>query len=262
MHDSSLLRPILEVQGLAKLYGAVTALRNASLTLYPGEVVALAGDNGAGKSTFIKILSGIVPADAGEIRVLGDRVSLREPRDAANLGIQTVYQDLSLCGNLDVVENVFLGHERRGSWWYGWRLGRASMERTAREILDSVGVRIDRLDMSVAALSGGQRQCVAVSRAILGDPKIVILDEPTAALGVTQTREVLDLIRRLRNQGRAVILVSHDLPEVLTVADRVVVMRLGQTVADQPVSAWTEHTLVSAITGAATLSDKTELTGR
>jgi D-xylose transport system ATP-binding protein len=246
--------PLLEVRGLAKSYGAVTALRHASLRLKAGEVVALAGDNGAGKSTLIKILSGIVAADAGEIWFMGDPVTLREPGDASRIGIQTVYQDLALCGNLTVTENLFLGSERRAPWWRGYRLKRSSMERTAREILNSVGIRIDRLDTPVASLSGGQRQSVAVSRAILGDPKIVIFDEPTAALGVTQTREVLQLIRRLREQGRAVLLISHDLADVLTVADRVIVMRLGQTVADRPVSEWTEHALVSAVTGAATLA--------
>jgi D-xylose transport system ATP-binding protein len=246
--------PLLEVRALAKSYGAVTALRNANLRLEAGEVVALAGDNGAGKSTFIKILSGIVAPDTGEIRFMGNPVSFREPGDASRLGIQTVYQDLALCGNLNVVDNLFLGGERRTAWWLGYRLERPSMERRAREVLNSVGIRIERLDSLVASLSGGQRQCIAVSRAILGDPKIVILDEPTAALGVTQTHEVLELIRRLREQGRAVILISHDLPDVLTVADRIIVMRLGQTVADRPVSEWTEHSLVSAITGAASLA--------
>jgi D-xylose transport system ATP-binding protein len=250
--------PLLEVRALAKSYGAVTALRDASLRLEAGEVVALAGDNGAGKSTLIKILSGIIAPDVGEIRFMGDPVTLREPGDASRLGIQTVYQDLALCGNLNVTENLFLGSERRAPWWRGYRLMRPSMERDARKILNSVGIRIDRLDAPVASLSGGQRQCVAVSRAILGDPKIVILDEPTAALGVTQTREVLHLIRRLREQGRAVILISHDLTDVLTVADRVIVMRLGQTVADRPVSAWTEHSLVSAITGATALAGRTD----
>jgi D-xylose transport system ATP-binding protein len=254
MSPSSDGPPLLEVNGLAKSYGAVTALRSANLTLEPGEVIALAGDNGAGKSTFIKILSGIVSPDAGEIRFNGEVVTFRDPNDASRLGIQTVYQDLALCGNLDVTENLFLGAERRSKWWTGYRLVRPSMEQQAREILGSVGIRIDRLDSPVASLSGGQRQCVAVSRAILGDPKVVILDEPTAALGVTQTREVLELIRRLRSQGRAVILISHDLTDVLTVADRIVVMRLGETVADRPVSEWTEHSLVSAITGAATLA--------
>ncbi|HTL42064.1 MAG TPA: ATP-binding cassette domain-containing protein [Pseudolysinimonas sp.] len=235
---------------IAKSYGAVTALRRASFSVGAGEVVALAGDNGAGKSTLIKVLSGSVIPDTGRIVFDGRPVSIGSPGDSTSLGIQTVYQDLALCDNLDVVNNMFLGREPRGPWWNAFRVNRPRMEKLTREALDSVGIRIQRLDVPMTYLSGGQRQCVAVCRAILGDPRIVILDEPTAALGVTQRREVLDLILRLREQGRGVILISHDLGDVLNVADRVVVLRLGETVADKAVADWDEHSLVSAITGA------------
>lgn len=239
--------PVLEVAGLAKSYGAVTALRNAAFSVSRGEVLALAGDNGAGKSTIVKILSGSVTPDSGSILFEGRPVSLGQPSDAAALGIQTVYQDLSLCDNLDIVDNIFLGRElwRRA----GFRLQRPAMERQATAILDSVGVAIQNIHLPVATLSGGQRQGAAVCRAVLGDPKLLIFDEPTAALGVTQTRDVLALIGRLKEQGRAVIVISHDLPDLLRTADRIVVLRLGEVVADDSVSNWTEHLLVSAITG-------------
>jgi D-xylose transport system ATP-binding protein len=242
--------PLLQVRALTKSYGAVTALRDAQLTVQPGEVVALTGDNGAGKSTLGKILSGIVAPDSGQIWFEGRQVSIRHPNDATALGIQTVYQDLALCDNLDVVENIFLGREVRRPAWFAFRLARPRMERRARELLESVGARIADMNAPVSSLSGGQRQCAAVCRAILGDPKLVILDEPTAALGVAQKREVLDLISRLRAQKRGVIVVSHDLVEMLKIADRVAVLRLGESVADRKADEWTEHSLVSAITGA------------
>lgn len=242
--------PLLEVKDIAKSYGAVTALKSASFHIRAGEVVAFAGDNGAGKSTLIKILSGSATPDNGEIWFEGKRVVIRNPNDAAHLGIKTVYQDLALCDNLDVVDNIFLGHVIRSPWWRGFRVQRPTMERVTSDALRSVRIRIERVDVPMAYLSGGQRQCVAVCRAILGDPKVVILDEPTAALGVTQKREVLELITRLKDQGRGVILVIHDLADVLRVADRIVVLRLGETVADMHRSEWTEHSLVSAITGA------------
>jgi D-xylose transport system ATP-binding protein len=216
-----------------------------------GEVVALAGDNGAGKSTLIKILSGITAPDSGDIIVDGNRTVLHQPGDAVRLGIQTVYQDLALCSNLDAVDNIFLGREMRSSAWRGYRLKRPSMERVASEVLASVGIKLKDITLPVATLSGGQQQAVAVCRAILGDPKLVILDEPTAALGVTQTREVLELIGRLRGQGRGVIVVSHDLEQVLEVADRIVVLRLGRTIADKEAAEWSEHSLITAIAGAA-----------
>jgi D-xylose transport system ATP-binding protein len=244
------MAPLLKLSGITKSYGAVVALRNANLTLNRGEVVALVGDNGAGKSTFIKILSGSVPFDSGVIRFEGSTVEIRRPGDAVNLGIQTVYQDLALCDNLDIIDNIFLGREPCSRILQGWRLKRPEMERVGKEILDSMAIRITHIDVPVGALSGGQRQCAAICRAVLGDPKVIVLDEPTAALGVTQTQDVLMLIRRLKAQGRGVIVISHNIPDLLRVADRIVVLRLGETIADRPAAEWTEHSLVSAITGA------------
>jgi D-xylose transport system ATP-binding protein len=243
--------PLVEVRGISKSYGSVVALRDVSFKINAAEVVALAGDNGAGKSTVIKILSGIIAQDGGDIRIRGEKILLQQPGAAVRLGIQTVYQDLALCGNLDPVENIFLGREIRMEGWRGFRLKRPAMERTATDVLASVGIKLKNLNLPVATLSGGQQQAVAVCRAILGNPDVVILDEPTAALGVTQTREVLELVRRLRSQGRGVLMVSHDLEQLLGVADRIVVVRLGRTVAERPVEEWTEHSLVTAIAGAA-----------
>jgi D-xylose transport system ATP-binding protein len=244
-------RPLLEVVGLDKAYGGVRALSNAELTVRAGEVVALCGDNGAGKSTLIKVLAGVTSPDSGEIFFEGQPVHIRRPSDAAHLGIQVVYQDLALCENLDVVENMFLGREVRAPFWRGFRIDRPQMQGQAGAALASLGSRIPRIDRPVFGLSGGQRQCTAVARAILGEPKLVILDEPTAALGVSQTEEVLRLIDSLRAQGRGVLIVSHALSEVLRIADRITVLRLGETVANKPRADWSEHTLVTAITGAA-----------
>jgi D-xylose transport system ATP-binding protein len=241
--------PLLAVRGIAKSYGAVLALRNANLQVHRGEVVALVGDNGAGKSTLLKILSGSETPDRGTIHFEGEPVAIRRPGDAASLGIQTVYQDLALCDNLDIIDNIFLGREPRGSFFSGFRLKRPEMEQEGKALLDKMQIRIPRTNAPVGALSGGQRQCGAVCRAVLGDPKVIILDEPTAALGVNQTEDVLLLIGRLREQGRGVIVVSHKIIELLRVADRIVVLRLGETVADKAVSEWTEHSLVAAITG-------------
>jgi len=242
--------PLLEVAGLTKSYGGVQALRDASISVRAGEVVGLVGDNGAGKSTLIKILSGTVVPDGGTIKFRGQEVVIHRPGDAAALGIQTVYQDLALCDNLDIVDNIFLGREPRGGILHGFRINRAEMERKGKDLLDSIAIRIRHIDIPVGALSGGQRQCAAICRAILGDPKVVILDEPTAALGVSQTADVLTLIARLRDQGRAVIVISHKIPDMLKIADRIGVLRLGVTVANRPTSDWSEHSLVSAITGA------------
>jgi D-xylose transport system ATP-binding protein len=247
----SLSHPLLQAVGITKSYGAVSALRSAQLTVNGGEVVALCGDNGAGKSTLIKILAGVVMPDHGEVQFEGKVVQIRSPLDAARLGIQVVYQDLALCENLDVVENMFLGREVRAPFWRGFRLARPEMERDARAALHSLGARIPRIDHAVSRLSGGQRQCAAVARAILGASRVVILDEPTASLGITQTEEVLALIDRLRAQDKGVLIVSHALVQVLQIADRIVVLRLGETVADRKRAEWNEHSLVSAITGTA-----------
>lgn len=236
----------LEAFDITKTYGAVRALDGARLTVGAGEVVALVGDNGAGKSTVVKVVSGAVQPDGGTISFLGRPVRIHRPADAQALGITTVFQDLALCENLDVVANLFLGSEKR-SWSV---LGELAMERTARDLLASLDVRIPDVRAPVALLSGGQRQSVAIARALLGEPKMVILDEPTAALGVEQTAQVLALIRRLRDRGLAVLLVSHNLVDVRAVSDRIVVLRLGRNVADLETATATQEQIVAAITGA------------
>jgi D-xylose transport system ATP-binding protein len=240
--------PILALRGIHKRFGAVEALRGVDLDVYPGEVVALVGDNGAGKSTLVKVVSGIFPPDAGEIRFAGQPVSLHGPRDAARLGIATVYQDLALCDNLDVVANLFLGRELRR----GLALDEEAMERRTLEVLRGLGVELPDVRVAVAALSGGQRQSVAVARAVMFDARVVFLDEPTAALGIAQQRQVLELIRRLRGQGLGVVVISHNLAHVFEVSDRIVVLRLGRRVADVPVAQASAEGIVAAITGAAT----------
>jgi D-xylose transport system ATP-binding protein len=237
----------LEAHDITKTYGAVRALDGVHLTVRAGEVVALVGDNGAGKSTVVKVVSGAVQPDGGTISFLDRPVRIHRPADAQALGITTVFQDLALCENLDVVANLFLGTEKR-SWSV---LGELAMERTARDLLASLDVRIPDVRAPVALLSGGQRQSVAIARALLGEPRMVILDEPTAALGVEQTAQVLDLIRRLRERGLAVLLVSHNLVDVRAVSDRVVVLRLGRNVADLETATASQEQIVAAITGAA-----------
>lgn len=238
--------PILALTGISKRFGPVQALNHVDLQVCSGEVVALVGDNGAGKSTLVKVIAGVGPADSGEIRWRGNRVSIARPHDATALGIATVYQDLSLCDNLDVVANLFLGHEmvRFGV------LDEIGMERRTRELLATLKVTLPSPRVPVSVLSGGQRQSVAVARAMLGSPKLVILDEPTAALDVKQTTQVLDLIERLRDQGLGVILISHNLPNVKAVADRVVVLRLGHNAGEFATGSTTEQDIVAAITGA------------
>jgi D-xylose transport system ATP-binding protein len=240
---------LLELAGISKRFGGIAALTDVSFAVNAREVVALVGDNGAGKSTLVKTISGIHAPDAGEIRVGGEAVHLNGPAAAAHAGIQTVYQDLALCDNLDTVQNLFLGREVTAPWWGGRRLARAAMERRAREVLASLDVRIRELGAPIATLSGGQRQSVAVCRSILADPRLVLLDEPTAALGVAQRRQVLALIERLRDQGRGVIVISHDLADVQHVADRVVVLRLGRKVAELRRDAYSRDDLVAFITG-------------
>jgi D-xylose transport system ATP-binding protein len=242
--------PALELRSVTKHFGGVQALKDVSLAVYAGEVVALVGDNGAGKSTLIKTIAGINVPDSGEIRRDGARVRLTTPQDAMARGIQTVYQDLALCDNLDTVQNLFLGRELRTPLWTGARLRRAEMEQNARRVLADLGVVTLRdLSKPVGALSGGQRQSVAICRSVLSDPRIVLLDEPTAALGVAQRREVLALIERLRDTGHAVVVVSHDLADVESVADRVVVLRLGEKVAEFSRGRYGRDDLVAAITG-------------
>jgi D-xylose transport system ATP-binding protein len=244
---------LLELRGVSKLFGGVHALERIDFAIGAGEIVAVVGDNGAGKSTLLKIISGLQPADHGEILLDGEPVSLRRPGDATGLGIETVYQDLALCDNLDTVQNLFLGREEARTVFRGARLQRAHMEHQAHEVLGRLGVkRIRSLRTPVARLSGGQRQAIAVCRCTLSDPRLVLLDEPTAALGVEQTEGVLNLIRRLRSEhGCSVVVISHQLRDVLDVADRIVVLRLGRKVAefDNRHGDVSSDELVAAITG-------------
>jgi D-xylose transport system ATP-binding protein len=249
---------VLELRGICKHYGGVRALDEVDLQVDAGEVVAVVGDNGAGKSTLIKAISGVQPKDEGEIYFDGAPVVLAAPRDATDLGIQTVYQDLALCDNLDAVKNLFLGRELRSPVAVGARLSRPAMEERATATLSQLGVTLRSLRLPVGRLSGGQRQSIAICRAILTDPRVVLLDEPTAALGVAQRAQVLDLIRRLRSQGRAVVVISHDLNDVRAIADRVYVLRLGRRVAEFHKGRFTTDQLVAAITGAASHTEDEE----
>jgi len=238
--------PLLECRGVSKAFGAVQALFHVDFEVRRGEVMALVGDNGAGKSTLIKSVAGIYPFDEGEVRYAGEAVHIHGPRDAAKLGIEVVYQDLALADNLDVVANMFLGRERTHN---GFVLDESSMEWASRETLDSLHVMTLRsVRQIVAGLSGGQRQAVAVAKSIMWDSKLVILDEPTAALGVAQTRQVLDLVRRLAERGLGVVIISHNLHDVFESADRITVLRLGQRVALLETSETSQQEVVHAIT--------------
>ncbi len=237
--------PVVVVEGISKRFGSVQALSDVHLDVAAGEVVALVGDNGAGKSTLVKVLAGVHQPDSGSIRVDGRAVHLPHPRAAQAAGIATVFQDLALCDNLDVVANLFLGQERTG---HGV-LDEVDMEREAWGLLKQLSAKIPSVRIPVAGLSGGQRQTVAIARSLVGKPRLVMLDEPTAALGVAQTAEVLNLIERLRDQGLGVLLITHNMADVQAVADRVVVLRLGRNAVDLGADATAEQ-LVAAITGA------------
>jgi D-xylose transport system ATP-binding protein len=237
---------LLECRGVSKAFGAVQALYRVDFEVKRGEVMALVGDNGAGKSTLIKSVAGIYPFDEGEVYFEGSYVDIHGPRDAAKHGIEVVYQDLALADNLDVVANMFLGRERTRT---GIVLDESSMERSSRETLNSLSVTTLRsVRQRVAGLSGGQRQAVAVAKSVMWDSKLVILDEPTAALGVAQTRQVLDLVRRLAERQLGVVLVSHNLHDVFEAADRITVLRLGQRVAVLDRAKTTQQEVVQAIT--------------
>ncbi len=248
--------PFLELRGVVKRFGGITALRGVDLDVHAGEVLALVGDNGAGKSTLIKTIAGAVRPDEGEFFVEGRRVELTSPHAASSLGIATVYQDLALCENLDVVANLFLGGELGRRPLAGWlrRLSEAEMEQQARSTLASLGAEVPALRRPIAGLSGGQRQAVAVGRALLWGSKLVVLDEPTAALGVKQTAQVLSLIRRLASQGQAVIFISHSLPDVFAVADRICVLRLGANAGTFAAAATEAQEIVAAMTGGLALA--------
>jgi len=237
--------PLLECRDVSKAFGAVQALDHVDFEVHAGEVMALVGDNGAGKSTLIKGIAGIYPFDHGEIYVDGTHVHIHGPRDVAKLGIEIVYQDLALADNLDVVANMFLGRERTRSRV----LDEAAMERASRQTLTELSVTtLQSVRQTVSGLSGGQRQSVAVSKAVMWNSRIVILDEPTAALGVAQTRQVLSLVRTLAERGLAVVIISHNLHDVFECADRITVLRLGQRVALLEKSDTTQQEVVHAIT--------------
>ncbi|MET8009968.1 ATP-binding cassette domain-containing protein [Streptomyces sp. NPDC005271] len=238
--------PLLALRGVFKRFGAVQALADVELEIHAGEVIALVGDNGAGKSTLIKVISGVEPADEGVLEWEGRPVHVGRPHDAQHLGIATVYQDLALCDNLDVVGNLFLGREisKVGV------LDEVEMERRTLGLLNKLSIRIPDVRRPVASLSGGQRQTVAISRALLGEPQLLLLDEPTASLGIEQTAQVLDLVDRLRERGHGVLLISHNLGDVKAVADCVAVLRLGRNNGFFDVTTTSQEQIVSSITGA------------
>jgi D-xylose transport system ATP-binding protein len=237
--------PLLELKGLNKSFGPVQVLHNVDFAAYPGEVTALIGDNGAGKSTLVKCLGGIYAIDSGEYFFDGKPVTVHSPRDAAALGLEIVYQDLALCDNLDIVQNMFLGREQTR----GLVLDELSMERKASETLASLSVRtVKSVRQQVASLSGGQRQTVAIAKAVLWNNRVVVLDEPTAALGVAQTAQVLELVRRLADNGLAVVLISHNMNDVFAVADRISALYLGQMVAQVRATDVTHAQVVELIT--------------
>ncbi|WET81991.1 ATP-binding cassette domain-containing protein [Amycolatopsis sp. QT-25] len=237
--------PILELKQLNKSFGPVHVLHDVDFNVRAGEVTALVGDNGAGKSTLVKSIAGIHGYDSGTVKFQGEPVHIHGPRDAAELGIEVVYQDLALAENLDIVQNMFLGRERGSKWL----LDEAGMEKAARETLASLSVRtVKSVRTPVSALSGGQRQTVAIAKSVLWDSKVVLLDEPTAALGVAQTRQVLDLVRRLAEQGLGVVLISHNMADVFEVADRIAVLYLGRLVAEVHTKDVTHGQVVELIT--------------
>ncbi len=243
--------PLLALRGINKSFGAVQVLHNVDFNVYPGEVMALVGDNGAGKSTLVKCVGGIYPIDGGQMLFDGSPVQVHGPHEAAALGIEIVYQDLALCDNLDIVQNMFLGRELRKK--FTKRLDEATMERRARDTLTSLSVRtVKSVRQVVSSLSGGQRQTVAIAKAVLWNNRVVFLDEPTAALGVAQTRQVLDLVRRLADTGLGVVLISHNMNDVMEVADRITALYLGRVAAEVAKADVTHSQVVELITAGRT----------
>ena len=247
---SDVAQPILEVNKLSKHFGAVQALNDFSMAVKPGEVVALAGDNGAGKTTLIKAISGVYPPTSGEIRLKGARVSFSTPQEARDQGIETIYQDLALADNLSIGANIFLGREpmtRR----FGFLpvLDRKKMADAARDTMALLDFHVSRLDAPVSNFSGGQRQAVAIGRAVYWDAQILIMDEPTAALGVPEQRKVISLIHQLKAQGRGVIFISHNLQDIFAVSDRIIVLRRGVTAGERKISETTHDEVVKLMVG-------------
>jgi D-xylose transport system ATP-binding protein len=238
--------PLLALRGVSKRFGVVEVLSDIELEIHAGQVVALLGDNGAGKSTLVKAISGVAPADRGVIEWEGRAVPIKRPHDARDLGIATVYQDLALCGNLDVVGNLFLGREIRR---HGF-LDEVEMERRTRHLLERLTRAVPDLRAPVVSLSSGQRQTVAIARSLLGEPRVLLLDEPTAALGIEQTAEVLDLVDHLRDRGVGVLLISHNMGDVKALADRAAVLRLGRNNGFFDVNTASQEQIISSITGA------------
>jgi simple sugar transport system ATP-binding protein len=250
--------PVLEARDIVKSFGRVQALRGASLTVYPQEVVALVGDNGAGKSTLVKTLVGVHPPDSGEIVFNGKPIAIHTPHEARVMGIETVFQDLALAAEIDPAANMFLGREilRGGLLGKLGFLDKREMRRRSEEEFKRLGVRIQDATAPVANMSGGQRQGVAIARAVTWASKVVFMDEPTAALGVVQTRNVLQLIQRVRDEGLSVVLISHNMPEVFEVADRIEVLRLGRRVASLRPREASMEDVVAAMTGATTFHEE------
>jgi D-xylose transport system ATP-binding protein len=244
--------PVLTLKEVSKSFGPVQALSDVDFEVLPAEVVALVGDNGAGKSTLVKTIAGIHPPDSGTISFEGHEVTIHGPSDAVHLGIATVYQDLALCDNLDVVENLFLGREEKSEGPAGFvgQLDEVDMEKQTGELLENLAVTITSVRAEVGTMSGGQRQQVAIARSLLGEPKLVLLDEPTAALGVRQTAMVLGLIKTLRERGYGVVVISHNLADVFEVADRIFVLRLGRMAGVFKAGETNQDEVVAAITGA------------
>lgn len=242
--------PILSLRGISKSFGGVQALSDVSLDLVPGEVVALVGDNGAGKSTLVKTMAGVIRPDRGQYFFEGREVHVSGPAEVAAMGVQTVYQDLALCNNLDAVQNLFLGRELSGPWWNGFRISRAECEQRAKEVLRRMRLDSISLNRNVGAMSGGQRQNIAIARSILWEPKVVLLDEPTAALSHSAAAQVGDLVRELAGHGLAVLVISHDIHHfVLDITDRVEVLRLGRNQASYRAREVTGEQVVNAMVG-------------
>lgn len=243
-------QPILSLRGITKHFGGVKALTDVSLDLEPGKVVALVGDNGAGKSTLVKVMSGVHRPDSGTYLFEGQEVHVSNPAEVADMGVQTVYQDLALCDNLDAVQNLFLGRELTGPWYTGYRVSRAAAEKRAKEVLKRLRLDSISLTRNVGAMSGGQRQNIAIARSILWEPKVVLLDEPTAALSHSAAEQVGDLVRELASHGLAVLVISHDIHHfVLDNTDRIEVLRLGRNAASFNSKDVTGEQVVNAMVG-------------